>query len=175
MLLACAGCFSLATAAPDSFAAPRRANGFRTPREHVVVSNYGWYLFNWIPLACGNARTGARFPFVLFRDDVKESIVHDKITSSYAVARGLDLEELNLIFTENVLLTLPGTSVPIPLPYVVCYRERLVSGVLVERRPPKMRPSEVRAPQTPAAPAVRPPPTRDMQRLLDRIPDGGVR
>ena len=65
---ALAGCFSLETARINT-------NG----REHVLASNYGWYLFHCIPLACGNASKDPWFPWVLFRDDV----TLDKIQSRF--------------------------------------------------------------------------------------------
>ena len=79
--LFCSGCFTMATASSESFSKAHRQGVNGAPREHVVVSNYGWFLFNKIPLVCGNAREGARLPFVCFRDDVASDIVQDKLTS----------------------------------------------------------------------------------------------
>lgn len=41
-----------------------------TPEEHVHVSNYGYYLFNSIPLFCGDASKNGTGNTVFFRDDV---------------------------------------------------------------------------------------------------------
>ena len=41
-----------------------------TPVEHVHVSNFGYYLFNCIPLFCGNTEAGLRGETVWFSDEV---------------------------------------------------------------------------------------------------------
>lgn len=41
-----------------------------TPEQHIHVSNYGYYLFNSIPLFCGNASKAGTGNTVFFRDDV---------------------------------------------------------------------------------------------------------
>lgn len=162
----------MATASSESFSKAHRQGVNGAPREHVVVSNYGWFLFNKIPLVCGNAREGARLPFVCFRDDVASDIVQDKLTS-YAAAKGADLSDVNLFFTENVLFEIPGTSIPIPMPYVLCYRERLISGLLVDR--PKAKPAPKAGPQARRRTDPSAKRRRDLQKLLDDIPDGGVK
>lgn len=53
------GCFSI-----DSADVPQ------TGEEHVHVANYGWYLFNIVPLACGNAAEDPNLPSIFFRNDV---------------------------------------------------------------------------------------------------------
>ena len=162
----------MATASSESFSKAHRQGVNGAPREHVVVSNYGWFLFNKIPLVCGNAREGARLPFVCFRDDVASDIVQDKLTS-YAAAKGADLSDVNLFFTENVLFVIPGTSIPILMPYVLCYRERLISGLLVDR--PKAKSAPKAGPQARRRTDPSAKRRRDLQKLLDDIPDGGVK
>ena len=170
--LFCTGCFTMATASSESFSKARRQGVNGAPREHVVVSNYGWFLFNTIPLVCGNAREGARIPFVFFRNDVTSDIVHDKLTS-YAAAKGADLSDINLFFSENVLFEIPGTSIPIPMPYVLCYREHLISGLLVDRPKAKPAPKTETQARRKVDPSVKR--RRDLQKLLEDIPDGGVK
>jgi hypothetical protein len=147
------------------------------PREHVVVANYGWYLFNVVPLVCGNAREGARFPWVFFRDEVTTDVVHNRLTS-YAALNGCHLAELNLYVNDSVLFEVPGTSIPIPMPYVLCYKERLVSALLMDPPPiPAAQPSETPPPteDDSATPAISPDEKRDLKKLLESIPDGGVK
>ncbi len=182
------GCYTMHTAslAPVSYAKVAGARG--TPREHVVVSNYGWYLFNTIPIVCGNAR--GRFPWVFFRNDVTADIVHDHLTN-YAAERKAEVAELNFAFNDSMILSLPVAELPVPIPYIISYRERSVSGVL-------MTPPVPVAPPAPAAtgtsvkysprpaPAARPAPSTlspaeaearklEINRLLNNIPDGGVK
>ena len=48
-----------------------------TPVEHVHVSNYGYYLFNCIPIFCGNTVAGQRENTVWFSDEVRLAPVQD--------------------------------------------------------------------------------------------------
>ena len=100
--------------------------------EHVVVSNYGWYLFNFIPLACGNAAPSAFFPWVFFSDQVSSRLLHDRMMS-YASSSKANVKELAFFRDEQVFFNIPGTKFPVPIPYVLCFREIQFSGVLVPR------------------------------------------
>lgn len=163
----CAGCFTMASATTESL-----RNSFHTgmsgkPREHVVVANYGWFLFNAVPIVCGNSRKGASFPWVFFRDEVTTDIVHARLTD-YASRKGANVAELNLYINDNVLFEVPGTSIPIPMPYVLCYKERLVSALLIDPPPPPPPPGEETAVGNDAQ-------KNEVKRLLGNIPDGGVK
>ena len=121
LALACAawglaGCFSL-----------DRASFFRTNEEHVLVSNYGWYLFHYFPLACGNASKDRWLPWVMFRNDVQM----DKIQARFMDYAG-PRHVRNLTYTtyDSVMLEIPGLNLPLPIPYLLTYREIQLSGVL---------------------------------------------
>ena len=118
------GCFSL-----------EHAPSVNRGEEHVLVSNYGWYLFGCIPLVCGNGAEDAWFPTVLFCDDV----TMDKVQKSfmdYAAERGkTDIRELSYSNDDTVLFKLPFTDFPIPVPYVLTYREIMLSGMIREKAP----------------------------------------
>ena len=133
-LLAVSGCFSFEATKIGAGATAglrlRATNG--EPAEHVVVANNGWYLFNCWPLATGNASVGAEFPWKLFQDDVDERTLHDRITR-HAAFKKCDIEEMNVFGDEQVLLSIPGTSFPLPIPYILTFREKQISGVLVRR------------------------------------------
>ena len=105
--------------------------------EHVVVSNYGWYLFNFIPLACGNAAPDAFFPWAFFSNQVSSTLLHDRMMS-YAAATRANVKGLAFFRDEQVFFTIPGTQFPVPIPYILCFREIQFSGVLMPR------PEEVR-------------------------------
>lgn len=112
MCLALAGCFTVEKAGITS-----------TGEEHVVVANYGWSLFNCIPLACGNASEDPTTDFALFRDDVtieKLQARFDKIAGSRTV------KYPHCRYYDTVFLTVLG----IPIPYIICYKEISISGVL---------------------------------------------
>ena len=121
-----AGCFSM-DAAPIRL---RTLHG--VPTEHVVIANNGWYLFDAWPLACGNAYENATFRWRLFRDDVNADILQDRLTR-YAAEKGCNVTDLNVFNDEQVLISIPGTSFSLPLPYLLSFREMLLSCVLVTR------------------------------------------
>lgn len=121
-----AGCFSM-DAAPIRL---RTLHG--APTEHVVIANNGWYLFNAWPLVCGNAYENATFRWRLFRDDVNADILQDRLTR-YAAKKGCNVTDLNVFNDEQVLISIPGTSFSLPLPYILTFREMQLSCVLVNR------------------------------------------
>ena len=153
----CAGCFSIERAAlpPDVGTAASVGKG-TTSKEHVLVSNYGWYLFNRVPLVCGNARKEAFCPWVFFRNDVDETKLQDRFTG-YASEIGCDVDDLAMFNSEQVLLEV--YNIPVPIPYICCYREMQISGVLVKR------PSAADAAAARAA-AMK----REMKELLKKMP-----
>lgn len=112
------GCFSVNTAiSPQS------------GEEHVVVRNYGWVLFNCIPLVCGNSAKDASSPWAFFRNDV----TMDKIQAhfmDYAVRCGKRPEDLKYTDYDSVLFDIPFVQFPLPIPYIICYREIQLSGNL---------------------------------------------
>lgn len=163
----CSGCFTMATATNESLKHSRHSGMSGTPIEHVVVSNYGWYLFNCIPLVCGNAKPGASFPWAFFSDEVTTDVVQNRLTA-YAARQGANLAELNLYVNDNVLFEVPGLQFPIPMPYILCYHERLVSALLM--KPPKTPPPAQNIEQNPGNDDK-----RDIKQLLNSIPDGGVK
>lgn len=112
------GCFSL-----------QRARIKSTNEEHVFVSNYGWYLFHAIPLACGNSARDAWTPFAFFRNDVTLDKLQGRFME-YANGQGMDVEDLCYTVNDSVMLSIPGIDLPIPVPYLLTYREIQLSGVL---------------------------------------------
>lgn len=115
------GCFSLDTGVSDI-----------TREEQILVSNYGWKLFDCIPLFCGNATEGTSgkvFPFVLFRDDVTMDKIQGRLMS-YAARNQRQVDHLVYHDFSSVMLYLPMIGEVLPIPYVLTYRELQLSGVL---------------------------------------------
>jgi len=91
--------------------------------EHVVMNNYGWKLFDWIPLVCGNAAEDATMGCALFRDDV----TFEKIQTRFAkYANGREIACPAWTPLDYNVITVFG----IPIPYVVTYKEYTLSGTL---------------------------------------------
>lgn len=151
------GCFSMDIAQTDSLKESALSLNDGKPMEHVVVSNYGWYLFNCIPLACGNASPDAFFPWRLFSNHVTSNILHDRMLT-YAASINADVKDLAFFRDERVIFDLPGTNFPIPIPYVLCFREIQFSGTLTERMEKK-----------PSKEGIKKKAVEEMNQLLDKL------
>ena len=125
-----AGCYSMDVASNSALNPDPARKNTAVATEHVVVSNYGWYLFNTIPLACGNAMPDAVLPWRFFSDQVSSKLLHDRMMS-YAARRHADVRDLVFFRDEEVFFTLPGLAYPLPIPYLLCFREEQFSCVLV--------------------------------------------
>ncbi len=106
----------------------------QTGEEHVLVSNFGWRLFNCIPIACGNATDpagGKRFgPWAFFRDDVTMDKIQKRLADYAATRPEKELTSLAYHNYDTLFVSIPYTEVPIPIPYIVTYREIQLSGVM---------------------------------------------
>ena len=82
--------------------------------EHIFASDYGWKLFNWIPI---------------FRTDITAERVQAAVAAE-ANRRGKTVADLSTHTFERVMFDMPMLYITVPIPYVFCYREIQVSGVL---------------------------------------------
>ena len=82
--------------------------------ENVVVSDYGWRLFNFVPL---------------FRPEITHERVQKKLLD-YAAERVKYAEGLVYNDYETVMFNIPTLSFTIPVPYILCFQKVQVSGVL---------------------------------------------
>lgn len=126
------GCYSMDAASSDALRGSSVSASGERPVEHVVVSNYGWYLFNFVPLVCGNAEPGAAFPWAFFSDQVTAPLLHDRLMQR-AAARRANVKDLACFRDDQVFFTFPGTQFQVPVPYLLCFREIQFSGVFVAR------------------------------------------
>ncbi len=125
-----AGCFSVDVATSSNFRNFRINGGEDRPLAHLVVSNYGWYLFGSVPVVCGNAREEARLPWAFFRDDVQPAILHNRF-NAIARSQNCTVNDMFLCSDDSIFFELPLVNVSVPIPYLVCYREHQLSGTLV--------------------------------------------
>ncbi len=124
LALVCSGCFTLDCAespllAPDADA-------------YVVVRNYGWNLFGFIPLVCGNADIDSSWGSTFFKDEVTLEIAHG-VLSQYVADSGREICDIVVMADREALLSVPLFVVPISLPWVVQYKEVNVSATLVRK------------------------------------------
>ena len=118
LLAGTAGCFSV-----DS------AVGAISGEEYVVVRNYGWKAFKFIPLVCGNATEDAWFPWAVLRDDITMDKIQKRFMD-HAGKRGKTPVNLKYTDYDTVMFNLPLVQYPLPIPYLLCYREIQLSGTL---------------------------------------------
>lgn len=111
------GCFSISNS---------REPGMK---NHVLVTNFGWYLFGAIPIVCGNAAEDAYTPFVIFRNDVQMDLLQRRL---FKEAERQQYQVENLVWNnyDSVLFNLPFVNIPVPIPYILTYREKQLSGEL---------------------------------------------
>ena len=91
--------------------------------EHVVMNNYGWQLFDCLPLWCGNASEKSSMAFALFRDDVTVEKIQERFAK---YANGRDIECPMYDISEEKKMSIFG----IPIPYLYTYREITLSGTI---------------------------------------------
>lgn len=113
------GCFSIDAARLDA------AGG----EEHVVVRNYGWSLFYFIPVVCGNTSEEAWLPWSFFSNEITMDKVQERFFD-YAVRRGKSAYNLKYTDYDTVMFNIPLVQYPLPIPYLLCYREIQLSGNL---------------------------------------------
>ena len=82
--------------------------------EHIFVDDYGWKLFDWIPL---------------FRPDITLERVQKELMAESA-RRGKIATDLTIHSYDKVSFDIPLVVISIPIPYIICYHEIQVSGVL---------------------------------------------
>ena len=70
-----AGCYSMDIATTDALQNSALSSRDGKVLEHVVVSNYGWYLFDSVPLVCGNPDSSSCWAWTFFDDEVTTEAV----------------------------------------------------------------------------------------------------
>ena len=149
------GCYSFDTSPMPVSEYDTLAGDNGLPKEHVIVENYGWYLFNVIPLVTGNVREKTRESIVFFRDDVTLSKLQNNLTK-YAKQKGCRCADLTVDYNATCMLSM--------VPYVgttfgiLWYKELQISSTLV------YQPSKEKQTMK-----------QEMDVLLKSIPQGGSR
>lgn len=112
------GCFSVDSAVTSS-----------SGEEYAVVRNYGWKVFRYIPLVCGNADEDSWLPWTFFRDDMTMDKIQTRFMD-FAAKRGKTPVNIEYTDYDTVMFNLPLVQYPLPIPYLLCYREIQISGGL---------------------------------------------
>ena len=82
--------------------------------EHIFVNDYGWKLFNWLPI---------------FRSDITLERVQKELMTE-ANRRGKVATDLTYHTSDRVSFDIPLLVITLPIPYIICYHSVQLSGVL---------------------------------------------
>lgn len=126
-----AGCCTRYALRPEYLTNLEYAEGGGTVVEHYQIQNYGWYLFDWIPLACGDIDPDAIICFSLFHDQVRTDLLTEEL-NRHARHVGAVPRCVVTLNTDHVSIQIPGTTFPLVFPYIICYREVQLSALLVK-------------------------------------------
>lgn len=134
--LGATGCCTRYSLKPDHLVGLTYAEGGGEVVEHYQLQNYGWYLFDTIPLVCGDINPDAKLCLAVFKDHVRTDLLtaefnrHVRETNTRPVC----VATLN---TDLVTFEIPGLSIPLIVPYILCYREVQISALLVKDPAPE--------------------------------------
>ena len=131
--LTAAGCCTRCSVAPVHMKGLGVVGASGEFAEHYHVRNCGWYLFDKIPLLCGNADPNSLCGITLFSDQVRTDTMM-RLFNDRVRATGTKPASVATIVDDWVTLEVPGVSFPLILPYIICYREVQISGVLVREK-----------------------------------------
>lgn len=125
------------------------------PKEHVIVENYGWYLFNTVPLITGDTAGDTRGSMSFFSDEVTlDKLQHNLML--YAKEKGYRCADLTVDYNATCMLSM--------VPYVgttfgiLWYKELQVSANLIYHPTKKQQTLK-----------------KEMDEILNNIPEGGTR
>lgn len=96
-------------------------------KTQVIASNYGWYLFDCIPLVCGDPDEDWIIPCTFFRNRVTMDDIQARLLKKMQKS-GKHVESLAWKNNDSVLLTVPILNIPVPVPYIITYHEMQLSG-----------------------------------------------
>jgi len=96
---------------------------------HVFVGNYGKYLFNCVPMGCGNLNENPECRFVMFRDDVTMDKMQHRFFAECAKVGG-DVTNIAYHTSDNIFIEVSLWSFSIPIPYLWTTREIQISGTV---------------------------------------------
>ena len=108
------------------------AEGGGEIKEHLFIENFGWYLFYSIPICCGDDDPESFFPLTFFEDRCKEEVLHQRFEEAVKESGGTAVG-VAFVNNDGVTFEVPGLSIPIVLPYVLCTRDVEISGTIIRK------------------------------------------
>lgn len=129
--LALTGCVSVHKTGSESFGPLTIAGTVEKPHEHVVVSNFGYYLFDIFPIICGDTDRDAKIPVSFFHDKVRLENVQS------VMLREVKNTDCDLVNYTTSAHSDPCFSISMDpkclLGLLFCYREVQQSAILIKR------------------------------------------
>ena len=155
--LALGGCFNFEVAKTPEFTQKRLLGNDEMPIAHCITSNYGWYLFNSVPLICGNADPDAWWPWAMFRDDVTLDKLQGRLVSASQRMK-TNLVDLEVSYTDTCMISIPSVKINTTLG-LLWYKEIQLSAAFVDPSTPAKGVREMRQREL----------QKSMTELLDRL------
>lgn len=128
--LALCGCFNFELAKTPEFTQKRLLGNDGMPIAHCITSNYGWYLFNCIPLITGNASPDAWWPWVMFRNDVTLDKLQDRLVTASQRMK-TDIVDLEVSYVDTCMISIPSVKINTTLG-ILWYKELQLSADFVD-------------------------------------------
>jgi hypothetical protein len=132
------GCYSLHTASTPELAACSLAAEDGQILEHVFIQNSGWFLFERLPLICGNVDEQSPWPWTFFANETDLAAVEAQLAAHAQKMNACVVQE-NVINAATTLMSIPGSNVAFSVPYLICRRETQISAVLMRRNGEEVR------------------------------------
>lgn len=133
VVLAAAGCCTRCSVAPEHMKGLGVVGADGEFVEHYHIRNSGWYLFDKIPLVCGDTNPNSLCGIAFFSDQVRTDTM-TRIFNDRVRATDTKPAHVATIVDDGVTVEIPGVSFPLILPYIICYREVQISGVLARKK-----------------------------------------
>ena len=99
------------------------------PGKHVMVRNFGKYLFDCVPLCCGNINENPKCDFVMFRNDVTMDKVQHRFVAECNKIGG-EVTDVAYHSEHDIFFQLIFWNFSIPIPYILTSREIQITGTV---------------------------------------------
>lgn len=127
-----AGCYTRYSVRPSRLTSLAYGDERGRIVEHYQARNYGWYLFGSIPLVCGDRDEDNNGTFVFFSDQVRMELLTEDFNQRVRETNTRPAC-VTTLDRDMIAFEVPGLSIPLVLPYVLCYREVQLSALLLEK------------------------------------------
>lgn len=102
--------------------------------QHIIVSNYGWYLFNTWPIISGNPQAANRASCRLFKNTVRLPLMQDKLMT-YAKQHNTTVSDIQTDYRSTCMISLipflQNVAINVDTTFgIIWYKEIQISATL---------------------------------------------